>query len=286
MARILVADDEASLRAVIKKALTTAGHTVDEVDDGRAVLELYTREPRDLLLLDLYMPGMDGLETMKRLLSQHPRARIVAMSGGGFRHKHDVLALAAQAGAAGTLAKPFELDALLAAVRAALGPGELDRTIAPEPASPKGTVLVVEDDARTRGLLCNRLRAAGYAVVEVYTAEAALEQYRTRPLDALIADLVLPRKSGADLIATLRREGARVGIIAISGEPDRLAALGDEAGTSSGFRTLPKPFTTEQLLAALEAVLAERLAPRRATGSWLGAALTGLRRTLAGLWRS
>lgn len=284
MARILVADDDASVREAIKKTLVAAGHTVDDVADGQSVLRVYAQAPRDLLLMDVYMPGMDGLETLIRVRADWPQAKVIAMSGGGFRHKHDVLALAMKAGAAATLAKPFEGGALLAVVRAALGPAESDRTSAPETASPKATVLLVEDDARTRGLLCNRLRAAGYAVVEVYSAEAALEQFHARPPDAVIADLVLPRKSGADLIASLRREGARVGIIAISGEPERLAALGNQAAGSTGFRTLPKPFTTEQLLDALDAVLANPPAPAAESG--LSAWVSSLRRGLSRLWRS
>lgn len=283
MAKILVADDDQGVRTAIRKALVAAGHAVDEAGQGQAVLDLYQREPRDLLLIDMYMPGMDGLETIIRLRGERPDAKVVGMSGGGFRHKRDVLAMAIKAGACGTLAKPFEMAELLAAVSDALGtvqagpgakasPAELE----PEPPA-KATVLVVDDDERTRSVLRKRLDLAGYAVVEAPDAEGALEQFRAGPTDAVIADLILPVRSGADLIAALRAEAPATGIIAISGAPERLAALGDGAGGGAGFRALSKPFTTDQLLDALDAVLPGNRPPAAPT-SWLQRVLGFLRR--------
>ncbi len=283
MARILVADDDANVRAAVRKALVAAGHTVDEAADGQGVLDLYGREPYDLLLMDLYMPGMDGLETLIRLKAERPNARIVAMSGGGYRDRRDVLTMAIQAGACGTLAKPFEMDDLLAAVSAALGTAEAGRAGATTTSPPKATVLLVDDDQRARSVLRNRLRAAGYAVSEAPDAEEAIEQFRAQPTDAVIADLILPGKSGADLIATLRSEAPGIGIIAISGAPERLAALGNGAPAGAGFRTLHKPFTTEQLLDALDAVLAPGQKPP-ASRSWLGGLLRSLSRKASSLW--
>ncbi|MBI2403843.1 MAG: response regulator [Gemmatimonadetes bacterium] len=274
MAKILVADDDQGVRTAIRKALAAAGHVVDQAGQGQAVLDLYQREPRDLLLIDLYMPRMDGLETIIRLRTVRPDAKIVAISGGGFRHKRDVLAMAIKAGACGTLAKPFEMAELLAAVSDALGTAKAGpgakawpEKLEPEPRT-TATVLVVDDDQRTRSVLRKRLDLAGYGVVEAPDAERALEQFRARPTDAVIADLILPGRSGADLIAALRGEVPTPGIIAISGAPERLAALGDGPAGGAGFRALPKPFTTEQLLDALDAVLAGSRPPTPPTW-WL-----------------
>lgn len=163
MARILVADDDAGVRAAVHKALTGAGHAVAEAVDGGTVLDLYAGQPYDLLLIDLYMLPMDGLETIIRLKRDHPDARIVAISGGGYRDKHDVLTMAIRAGAQATLAKPFELDDLVETVRRALG----SAPPAPQPAEPpsaKATVLLSERPAswleRVRNLP-RRRRAGG-----------------------------------------------------------------------------------------------------------------------------
>lgn len=110
------------------------------------------------------------------------------------------------------------------------------------------TVLLVDDDPKTRDVLKRRLLVEGYQVVEAANAALALERYREASPDFVMADLRLPGTSGEQLIGDLRREHGAVKIIAISGAPERLAALTTERPT---IRTLTKPFTSEQLLAAL-----------------------------------
>ena len=281
MARILIADDDASVRAAIRKTLTAAGHTVDEAGTGLVALELFQRQPADLVLIDLYMPGMDGLETMIRIKALQPDARILAISGGGYRDKHDVLAMAINAGAYKTLAKPFELEELRAAVSTALAGGPARSEPPRWPATSKATVLLVDDDARTRDILQTRLRLTGYTVMEAADAEHALERFRAQPPNVVVTDLVLPGKSGDDLIAALRAEAPTAAIVAISGDPDRLDALNRAFGGYPGFQTLDKPFTTEQLLDALEAVLAASRRPEP-SASWLERLLGRLTRILRG----
>lgn len=129
MPRILIVDDDDTVRAAIQSVLVAAGYTVDEASDGQAAIDQYRTSPSDLLLMDVHMPRLDGLQAIIRLRAAHPDLRIVAMSGGGVRDQQDVLSLAIQAGACGTLAKPFDLQPLLRAVSGALG-GE---GIAPTP---------------------------------------------------------------------------------------------------------------------------------------------------------
>lgn len=256
MARILVADDDGAVRAAMRKSLEAAGHSVDEAADGQTVLDLYRRAPRDLLLVDIYMPGVDGLETILRLRAEQPEARIVAVSGGGFRDKHDVLTMALQAGAQAALAKPFEQRELLAAVSRGLGltPGEPAMGGRQRPRPHAGaTVLLVDDEPQARFVLRKRLELAGYAVTEAADAESALQQFRVARPAVVVADIVLPGKSGEDLIAALPARG--VGIIAISGAADRLAELERQSAGRAGFAALKKPFTTRQLLDAVDAVM-------------------------------
>jgi CheY-like chemotaxis protein len=121
--RILVADDDPSVRSAIRRTLEAEHYEVEEATGGGEVLRLQQERPCDLLLIDLYMPGVDGLETIIRLKAEQPHLKIVALSGGGYRNKRDVLAMAVDAGASGALSKPFERTDLLAAVTHALGDG-------------------------------------------------------------------------------------------------------------------------------------------------------------------
>lgn len=275
-ARILVADDDDGVRTAVRKMLVTAGYTVDEAGDGQAVLDMYGRNPSDVLLIDLYMPRMDGLETIIRLKAQQPDIKIVAVSGGGFRDKHDVLAMAAKAGACGAVAKPFEREDLLRAISDALGKEEA-RKPAGKVSPAKATILLVDDDEKARWVLRKRLEAAGHGVVEAPDAETALQLFRAQPVDVVIADLLLPGKSGAELIRALRSEAPAVGIVAISGARERLSELNSELAGQAGIRTLAKPFTTIQLLEAIEGAVPSKRPPR-SWGARLWEMLAFLRR--------
>jgi CheY-like chemotaxis protein len=120
MARILVIDDEASVRKMLRHMLERAGHEVAEAEDGGVGLRFYREHPTDLIITDILMPDKEGIETILQLRKIHPQVKIIAISGGGHMNKHDLLVTAQRLGATRTLAKPFERQELLAAVQEAL----------------------------------------------------------------------------------------------------------------------------------------------------------------------
>ena len=121
MARILVVDDDEQIRMMVTKMLERDGHKITIAEDGHVGLRLFQAEPPDLVIADIIMPTLEGIEmikTMKQLRSDIP---IVAVSGGA-RHIffEDTLCLAQQAGAVATLSKPFTRVELTAALLTAL----------------------------------------------------------------------------------------------------------------------------------------------------------------------
>ncbi|HEY6809245.1 MAG TPA: response regulator [Gemmatimonadales bacterium] len=121
MKRILVVDDDADLRSALTRVLTHAGYQVRSAADGAEALRLHQEVPADLVLTDVYMPGEDGLAEIRELRAGWPGVRIAAMSGAADRGDVDLLEVARAFGADAAIAKPFELDAMLALVRSLLG---------------------------------------------------------------------------------------------------------------------------------------------------------------------
>lgn len=117
MPKILVIDDDTLLRGAVRIVLEAAGYEVIEADDGEAGLRLHQEHSPDLVLVDIFMPERDGLEVIRDLRARHPRAKIVAMSGGGRSGTLDVLEAAAAFGAQRTLSKPFPPSELLTVLR-------------------------------------------------------------------------------------------------------------------------------------------------------------------------
>ena len=114
VARILVIDDEQSVRASLQQALTTAGHTVILAANGLEGVNLQRKEPADLVITDLFMPEQDGVETMMQLRKFAPNVGVIAISGNPLGS--EMLAVAEKLGALAIFEKPFAVADLLKAI--------------------------------------------------------------------------------------------------------------------------------------------------------------------------
>jgi CheY-like chemotaxis protein len=120
MARILVVDDEQEVRSLVSAVLGMDGHTVLVADDGDAALEIQRSTPADLLVTDIFMPNKDGMETIAVFREQFPAVKIIAVSGGARRGRHDYLQIAREIGADVCLLKPFSLEELSRTIKSLL----------------------------------------------------------------------------------------------------------------------------------------------------------------------
>jgi CheY-like chemotaxis protein len=127
MTDILVVDDEIEVGTVIRRVLERAGYTVTVASNAAAGLDAAAEQRPDVVITDVIMPKVNGVELIKVLRGRYPRIRVIAISGGGSfgpqAYKpdaistHAYLAAARAAGADEFLTKPFDLTDLLAAVR-------------------------------------------------------------------------------------------------------------------------------------------------------------------------
>jgi DNA-binding response OmpR family regulator len=102
--------------------LTSAGHEVSAAPDGAAGLRLWRETGADLVLTDLHMPQMNGLEVIRALRAAAPTLPVVAMSGTGATREEDLIQSVRQFGSVGVLGKPFSWDELVGVIAAALRP--------------------------------------------------------------------------------------------------------------------------------------------------------------------
>ena len=115
MATILIIDDEEPIRALLRTTLESAGYEVTEAPNGRIGLELYRHKPTELVITDILMPELNGLDMLLELTREFLHAKVIAISGVG--GEQNVLDVAKLLGARQTLQKPFSLPQLLDAVR-------------------------------------------------------------------------------------------------------------------------------------------------------------------------
>jgi CheY-like chemotaxis protein len=124
VASILVIDDDRAVLGTVKLLLERAAHVVEAVDNSQAGLRLLEIRGFDLLIVDIFMPGMDGFETMRHVHQARPEMPVIVMSGQEFRSASergpDFLYMATKLGAISSLQKPFRPPELLAAVAKSL----------------------------------------------------------------------------------------------------------------------------------------------------------------------
>lgn len=116
MARLLVVDDEEVVRDLLTSVLQGEGHEVQTAEDGAKGLASFRSAPFDVVITDILMPAMDGLELIRALRREGVPVRIIATAAVGDMALNDAL----QAGADATLPKPFKIDVLLETVDANL----------------------------------------------------------------------------------------------------------------------------------------------------------------------
>jgi two-component system nitrogen regulation response regulator NtrX len=121
MARILVIDDERSIRSTLKEILEYEGYQMDEAPDGMTALELAAREKYDVILCDIKMPQMDGIEVLDKLLLMNDTPVVMISGHGNIETAVDAI----KRGAYDYISKPLDLNRLLITIRNAMEKGSL-----------------------------------------------------------------------------------------------------------------------------------------------------------------
>src|SRR5918992_6071802 len=111
--RILIVDDDASIRRALHLMLSKAGYDVIQAADGSEAVRLWREHGGDLVITHLHMPEKDRVQTIIELLSHTPGIRIIAMSGGGQTKRLNLLGNMALLGSILTVEKPFTLDEMI-----------------------------------------------------------------------------------------------------------------------------------------------------------------------------
>lgn len=112
--RILIVDDEKNIVSSLTAILSDEGYEVSMTGDGVEALELIQKDPPDLVLLDIWLPGMDGIEVLKTLKTYNPGVEVIIMSGHG---TIDTAVKATKLGAQDFIEKPFSLDRITESIK-------------------------------------------------------------------------------------------------------------------------------------------------------------------------
>jgi two-component system response regulator HydG len=230
-ARVLIVDDDRDHAESVADLLGMRGHAVTVAYSGETGLAMFRGSEFDVTLMDVQLPGMNGLQTFFELRKIRPEVKIIMMTGFSVEH---LLAQAVEDGAVGILHKPFtenEVVAMLERVR------------------PRGLVVVADDDRAVAADLESVLGRQGYSVQIGRTEREALDAVLAGNIDCLILDLRVPMLSSLEVYLRLKEAGRVMRTILVAGH----------AVTESRTPTHPvsdwlliKPFDPALLLRAIE----------------------------------
>jgi two-component system cell cycle response regulator len=242
--RILVVDDNPANLKLVAVVLESDGYRVNNAASAEIALERIREIPPDLILMDIELPGMDGLTLTRTLKADSATRDIPVVALTAFAMKADEQR-ARDAGCDGYITKPVNTRTISAQVREFLRL----KKVRPSPArSPSMKILVVEDGRSDLKLASAILNSAGHDVAEAESAEQALAVMRGSLPELILLDLKLPGINGLDLIRQLKANPSTrdIPIVAVTSYPDDWTEReARETGCASYFA---KPLDTYRLL--------------------------------------
>ncbi|HVR20069.1 MAG TPA: response regulator [Polyangiaceae bacterium] len=197
--RVLLVDDEESLRVTLAGNLELEGHDVLEASNGHEALEVLRNAEVDLVLSDIRMPGLGGVELLQHVRRSHPHLPVLLMTA---YTADDQMDTALMAGVFAVLRKPFDPEsAIRLMARAARSP----------------VVLVVDDDRSVSTSLAEALSMAGLRAEAVFSGAEALASVASGRVDVCVTDVIMPEMDGPTLVDQLRAKWPKLAVIVFSG---------------------------------------------------------------------
>ncbi len=232
--QILLVDDDVDICQNLSDILTDLGYRVDAAYDGRTALEMVRRTPYDVALLDLKMPGMDGLtlyREIKKVRAGTVAILVTAYAGGNTTEE------ALAAGAWQIVSKPVDFPKLLELVDEALE---------------QPLVLIVDDDRDLCANLWDLMRDRGYRVCLAHDVTQASELLKDASFKVVLIDMKIPGGHGGNVFRLVREVNPQARTILITGFRPEMEQLVDQVLSEGADAVCYKPFDVPQLLRSLE----------------------------------
>lgn len=255
MVKILVIDDDRMNCHLLHAVLTRHGYEVHTATSGLEGLNLFRQHAPRVTILDLRMPGMDGLTTLKEIRAIDPHAPVIILGGGATEiQENQARALRVT----DFVRKGLSLDVLVEGVnRVVQQPArKQEGTGGPSAgavADTGDTVLVVDDEQLVRDLLVQFLTLRGYRALGVKEGPEAISMVEQTSPDLILLDLMLPGMNGVEVLRRLRDKHFSGAIIIVTGSYDE--ELLQDAWSLHPQEVITKPIDLDKLLAMIQLVL-------------------------------
>jgi DNA-binding NtrC family response regulator len=235
--RVLIVDDNVEFCANISDIMELRGYDCRSVYDGNLAVEAVREERFDLILMDIKMPGMNGVETFRKIKQIAPQARVIMITAFAVE---DLIRDALREGAFAAFHKPLNFERLFDSIENLLPDGAL--------------VLVVDDNVSLCANLTDILQEKGYRIRVAHDGDAALQMSRENNFDIILLDMKLPVLNGLEAFMAIREIRPDAGVILITGHMGDMGELTRQALEQGAYICLEKPLDMECLLQTLQEI--------------------------------
>jgi len=238
--RVLIVDDDVNYADTTVDLLNEKGFDCIGVHSGREAMDKVKEVAFDVILLDVRMPVMNGVETYREIKKISPQTAIIFVTA----YRMDELAKdALKEGAYGLVYKPVDINRMISVIERGQKGGAL--------------IMIVDDDPNTCETLKDNLEERGYVVTTALNGEEAIEIAKERPNDVVFIDAKLPSLNGLIVYLDMKRINPDVVAVMMTAYRDEMKDMVEKALEEGAFACLYKPFGINEVMVILEGIIAK-----------------------------
>jgi two-component system, NtrC family, sensor kinase len=239
---VLIVDDDVIICNLLEKELLRNYFNTQSANNGTDALKILEKKKIDILLLDIKLPDIDGLEMLKKVKATYPDCEVIIITGYG---NIDNAILSLKNGATDYIEKPIESDDISAACGRAI-----ERLIKKEKLSYKNTILVIDDDISITRSIKKILEKEEFHVFKADSGEAGLKIIENNKVDIVISDIKLSGMDGIEILRKAKGYYSDIEVILVTGYKEE--SLSIEALRAGAFDYISKPINLDELLISIQ----------------------------------
>ena len=240
-ASILIVDDDANICSSLSKILVKKGYaTTTTAESGQHAIDMVKEKPVDIILMDIKMPIMNGVEAYKRIKQIRPSAVVIFMTAFSVE---DLVKDAIKEGAYAVIKKPFDIDTVVNMI---------------EKSKDGALLAVVDDDPNIGKTMKNVLERKGYSITTCLTGEEAIALAKHKPRDIFFIDMKLPVLNGLETYLEIKKANPKAVVVIMTAYRQEMDELVRQAIEKGAYSCLYKPFDMDEVIKIVEEIFKKK----------------------------